>query len=361
MGKDRPPKSSLLRRAGGVLLVLAISFVLGELVLRLVHRVHPTFIYYDATYDRFRGKPGSLFRGHRLNELGFNDRPFVRDSGDRYRIVALGDSFAFGVVPYPDNYLTLLEQELGHAHAAVDVLNMGIPRTGPVEQLSLLVNEGLAYEPDLVLVSFFVGNDFLDVRRATAKRKTVTDRSFVMSLLRYAFVVRPNVEPGQVYGSRPYDDDSPTFSEQTFLKLVARRAVVFRTDWQPFAELLDRTVESLQDIERVCARRGIALSVVLIPEEIQLDPALQRALMDAFKRFRRDNTDFERPNRMLYRRLTELEVDVLDLYPPFREAAGDARLYKPRDTHWNLAGNRLAAELITRHLVDQAIVPVTQP
>ncbi len=352
---------SNLRRVSGFLLILAISFVLGEIVLRLVHRVHPTFIFYDATFDRFRGKPGSNFRGHPLNDLGFNDRPFERDKGDRFRIVALGDSFTFGIVPYPHNYLTLLEETLDRDHPPVDVLNMGIPRTGPVEQLSLLLKEGLACDPDLVLVSFFVGNDFLDVSRSMTRRRTPVDRSFVMSLLRYATVVRPSLESGQVYGSRPYDDDSPTFSQQTFLKLVARRAVVFRTDWQPFAELLDRTVESLQDIERVCAGRGIALSVVLIPEEIQLDPALQRALMDAFKRFRRDNTDFERPNRMLYRRLTELEVDVLDLYPPFREAAGDARLYKPRDTHWNLAGNRLAAELITRHLVDQAIVPVTQP
>ena len=337
--------------------MLAISFVLGELVLRLVHRVQPTFIYYDATYDRFRGTPGSVFRGHRLNELGFNDEAFVRDKGKGHRIVALGDSFAFGVVPYPDNYLTLLEERLDDGHAPVDVLNMGIPRTGPVEQLSLLVNEGLAFDPDLVLVSFFVGNDFLDVRRSLTKRKTVIDRSFVLSLLRYALVVRPNVEPGQVYGARPYDDDAPTFSEQTFMKLVARRATVFRTDWQPFPELLERTVESLQDIERVCARRGAALSVVLIPEEVQLDPALQAALMDAYPRFRPENTDFERPNRALRQRLTDRGIDVLDLYPPFREAARDARLYKPRDTHWNISGNRLASELIAHHLRDRGFPP----
>jgi hypothetical protein len=343
---------SVLRRVGGLLIILTISFLVGEIALRLVHRVRPTFIFYDATYDRFRGEPGSDFRGHRLNDLGFNDVAFERDKGDRFRIVALGDSFTFGIVPYPHNFLTLLEETLDQDHPPVDVLNMGIPRTGPVEQLSLLLKEGLAYDPDLVLVSFFVGNDFLDVRRSMTKRRTLAERSFVMSLLRYATVVRPSLEPGQVYGTRPYDDKAPTFSERDFLRLVARRAVVFRTDWPPFPELLERVVESLQDVERVCAQRGVALSVVLIPEEVQLSASLQRALIMAFERYGSDNTDFERPNLLLHERLTDLGIDVLDLYPPFREAAADTRLYKPRDTHWNIAGNRLASQLIASHLVE---------
>jgi cell volume regulation protein A len=39
-------------------------------------------------------------------------------------------------------------------------------------------------------------------------------------------------------------------------------------------------------------------------------------------------------------------VEVLDLLPAFAEAGQQTRLYKPRDTHWNLAGNRLAATVI---------------
>jgi hypothetical protein len=36
----------------------------------------------------------------------------------------------------------------------------------------------------------------------------------------------------------------------------------------------------------------------------------------------------------------------VDLLPAFRSAARTTRLYKPRDTHWNIAGNRLAAREI---------------
>jgi hypothetical protein len=352
MGNGRPSLTTLLRRAGRFLLVLLISFVFGEVALRLVHRVYPTFVYYDDSYNRFRGKPGSEFRGYPLNELGFNDVTFEREKGDRFRIVALGDSFAFGFVPYPDNYLTLLEHVLGRGHTPVDVLNMGIPRTGPVEQLALLLREGLSFDPDLVLISFFVGNDFLDVRRAIRKDKSLADRSYVLSLLRYAVMVRPRVEPSQIYGQREYQDGAPTFGERAFLEIVARRAVVFRTDWAEFSEAFDLTVATLQEIRRVCDQHGVDLSVVLIPEEVQLDPTLQESLIAGFAQYRRENTDFERPNRLLGQRLRELGFDVLDLYPPFAEGTTSQRLYKPRDTHWNIAGNRLAAREIGRHLVE---------
>ena len=75
------------------------------------------------------------------------------------RIVALGDSFAMGSVPYPANYLTLLESTLA-SDGSVEVVNMGVSGTDPVDYLSMLVQEGLAFGPDLVLVNFFVGNDF---------------------------------------------------------------------------------------------------------------------------------------------------------------------------------------------------------
>jgi hypothetical protein len=344
--------ATVIRRSGTMLLILIASFALGELVLRVVQRSSPSFIYYDATYNRFRGQPGSDFHGHPLNRLGFNDGPWEEYKGDRYRIAALGDSIAFGVVPYRENYLTLLEQDLQTLRPQCEVLNMGIPRTGPIEQLSLLLGEALRYDPDFVLVSFFTGNDFLDVQRATHKQKSLVDRSYVLSLLRFALMLRPVAEPAQVYGRRAYDDDRPTFAEEAFMKIVAKRAVVFRTDWPPFTQVFERTVEALDDIRRVCARRDIDLVIVLIPEEVQVDRVLQHELIATRTQYRADNTDFTRPNRLLADRLTELGIDVLDLYPPFAEQSIHERLYRPRDTHWNIAGNRLAAKEIGRHLAE---------
>jgi hypothetical protein len=47
-----------------------------------------------------------------------------------------------------------------------------------------------------------------------------------------------------------------------------------------------------------------------------------------------------------------LGIDVLDLLEPVREAAQQQRLYMPRDSHWIIAGNALAAKLIAEHVLE---------
>jgi hypothetical protein len=85
--------------------------------------------------------------------------------------------------------------------------------------------------------------------------------------------------------------------------------------------------------------------VVLIPDEAQVDDRLRTEVRLASGSAAGD-LDFERPNRLLRERMTADGIPVVDLLPAFRGAARTTRLYKPRDTHWNIAGNRLAAREI---------------
>ena len=41
-------------------------------------------------------------------------------------------------------------------------------------------------------------------------------------------------------------------------------------------------------------------------------------------------------------------ITYVDLLEPFRRVSAHTRLYKLYDTHWNIAGNPLAAEIIYR-------------
>jgi hypothetical protein len=52
------------------------------------------------------------------------------------------------------------------------------------------------------------------------------------------------------------------------------------------------------------------------------------------------------PNRLIASALGAEGIKTLDLLPTFQEAGRSAVLYKPQDTHWNLAGNQLAAKAI---------------
>jgi hypothetical protein len=93
-------------------------------------------IFYSGNPDRFRGKPFAPFWNFHLNSRGFNDVEFsARKAAGTIRILGIGDSFAFGVVPYEYNYLTLVEQYLKQSEHNVELINMGIPAIGPKEYL----------------------------------------------------------------------------------------------------------------------------------------------------------------------------------------------------------------------------------
>lgn len=124
------------------ILVGMITFVLSELLLRVYHHVNPVFIFPDRSYNRFRGKPHADDYDFTLNSKGFKDREFSREkAAEQLRILGIGDSFVFGVVPYQNNFLTLLEDELQKQGRPIEVINMGIPGTSPRDYLAVLVHE----------------------------------------------------------------------------------------------------------------------------------------------------------------------------------------------------------------------------
>ena len=128
-----------------IVAVSIVSFFASEIALRIYNRFNPSFVFYSTSYNRFRGKPFADDWNFKLNSLGFRDKEFSVKKEDVYRILGIGDSFSFGVVPYENNYLTLIESQLQKEHPKLEVFNMGIPSIGPKEYLSLLVAEGLAF------------------------------------------------------------------------------------------------------------------------------------------------------------------------------------------------------------------------
>jgi len=335
-----------------VLLIAFLTFALGEVALRVVHHFHPVFIFYSDPINRFRREPFSWDHSFRLNSRGFKDEEFEAAKGEAYRIIGIGDSFAVGVVPYEDNYLTLVEEELRRGGWDIELFNMGIPNLGPKGYSALLVAEVLELDPDLVLLSFFVGNDFLESVREN--QRSAIDYSYVASLLRYAFGIRPHVEKKIPEGPWEYDDTSPTIKPEAFLKIERWRSRICFQSPESFTILLDAAVGKLDEISKICRRRGIALVVVVIPDEFQVNPELQDAILESRGKTREESAvDFARPNRMLARELDALGIEYLDLLLAFADAGRQARYYKLRDTHWNIAGNQLAAEQIAEYLLAQ--------
>lgn len=339
---------TVLRGLRQTFIILLITLVLAEIAFRVYNHIHPSFIFYDSSYNRFRGKPNAPDFDFHLNSKGFKDVEFnVKKDDGTYRVVGLGDSFAFGIVPYQHDYLTVLEESLNQHGKKTEIINMGIAGTGPKDYLDLFVNEGLELQPDMVLVSFFIGNDFME----EIEDRPLYTYSYVATFISYMFTVNKGYAGQVLHADMDYDDTAPTFTDATFVRIESERSEIYRKQNKPFENDLAKAMNYLTQIKQLCDERHIALAVILIPDEVQINRTLQARVLQV-KAFNSSAADFDfaLPNRMLAERLKAQNIQFIDLLDEFARAASKTTLYKPLDTHWNIAGNRLAAEMIERDL-----------
>lgn len=352
----------VLKRLRQSVVILLITVGLAEVTFRIYARINPTFIFYGNSYNRFRAKPHSYDYGFKINSKGFKDVEFTKQKQQgTLRVLGLGDSFAYGIVPYQYNYLTLLEDGLNSSGKKVELINMAIGGTGPRDYLSILVKEGLELSPDMVIVSFFIGNDFTDPSVERIKR-SLYSYSYLATFTKYLVDVttKYNEQPVQEapVDFERYYDDKPTFVDDYFLKLEIGRSEIFKKQSELFQNQFAEAVGYLKQIKDMCDAHKIGLAIVLIPDEVQVNTTLRYRVMQ-IKTFSvsEDDFDYTLPNRMLTAKLKDLGIEFVELLDEFTVAAANTPLYKPLDTHWNIAGNKLAAEIIQKRLFGGSVKP----
>jgi len=318
------------------------TVLLLEASLRVYDYFSPSFVFPDNSHNRLRGKPFSNDYGFQLNSKGFKDIEYTpHKSSGVYRIAAFGDSFAFGVVPYQYNYLTLLDDKLDSTHRHVELINMAIPATGPQDYHSVLIKEGFAYVPDMVIFSVFIGS------LGSERRE-----SFTLHFAKYLLNILPQYQGVVVHKRATYEDESPTLSARHFLKIQLQRSQIFLVSEDELADSMSDAIDYIRQAADVCRAREIQFLVVLIPDQMQVDETLQAEVI-AVSNKQAEDYNFFAPNKLVIAQLRAAGVDVIDLYPAFTQHDGEQELYKPRDTHWNIAGNKLVAEVLYEYLTRQ--------
>lgn len=332
---------------GQTAIIIVISLIFTEIAFRIYNKFNPSLIFYDSSYNRYRGKPFSEDYQFKLNSRGFKDVEFeVEKSPGTYRILGIGDSFAYGVIPYENNYYTLLEEQLKQQGEKVEVINMGIPNLSPKDYLAILVDEGLELNPDMVVLSFFIGNDFLDSK---TERRSLYTYSYTASFINFLVQLTQKYEGQIVHGNYVYQDDTKTLEDDAFLAVQQHRSILFYKENGRFEDDLVTTMDYLKRIQEICDSRNIKLAVAIIPDETQVNPALQAQVVESLNG-QLENYDFDIPNRQLTQELDRANIAYVDLLDTFRAETKNRLLYKLNDTHWNIAGNELAAIEIRKFL-----------
>ena len=102
----------------------------------------------------------------RLNKDGFIGRDYEYLKPEKtMRILTIGDSITEAFqLEEESSYSKLLEQKLKDSFSSInfEVLNMGIAGYGTEREYYIFRDRGLKFDPDIVVLGFFVGNDLSD-------------------------------------------------------------------------------------------------------------------------------------------------------------------------------------------------------
>jgi hypothetical protein len=332
--------------------------------------------YFLNGLGRFgRGDDGTL-----TNRFGFNDRdyPLTKTPGT-FRIVVVGDSFGWAG-GLEGNYTALLErmfEDRDQAHK-VDIVNTGYSGTHTGEQLIMLNKFGLQYNPDLVILGFFVGNDFRD---ADPNRKRIVvngaffdiDRRYEHRFLGYPIIKQSRIhlflrqkywdyseakqarkEATALAAATGQPPPEGNMSEENFLNLQKATLAFFdkRTSATKFAPNIQYIFESISAMNELLRARNIKFMVAIYPDTLQVSPTQFEALVKTFQ-LRREDYDLNLAQDLLKSFLASKQIPYFDLTDRFRTESKQHDLYIFRHPHWNDAGNKLAAEVLFQYLIAQ--------
>jgi len=128
----------------------------------------------------------------RTNSLGFRGRlvPEQKPAGHR-RLVVLGDSFVAGVGVSDEAVFT---ERLAEALAGrrIDVVNVGRAGTSTIRELTLFRHIGRRFDPDVVLLVYYLGNDLAEVLEEETDEE-LADWRPAGGLRRLAYLWCPNI------------------------------------------------------------------------------------------------------------------------------------------------------------------------
>jgi len=387
------------RPAARLLLVL-VGLFLGVLPIELGLRLAGPNVPLDLTMARFQvyhpeygffhkpGVSGWLRTDEFTSYVKFNSRGLrgpevaIPKPADTFRVLVLGDSVVEGAqVAYEETMAARLGPALAEQAGGrrVEAVNAGVAGFGTGQQLLFLEREGLAYQPDLVVLVFTIANDVADNSIEVAKRgKLAVER-------RPYFVTGPggaleqlpfSPPPPETLGSvRAFLRDRSVLFTTLELwwegKEVARaqsaavprlqteREVYLRELGDDWPQGWEVTEALLARVDAVARGAGAPLLVVLSPTQWQTYDDMWRD-----REFMGTSSQNERrfsptaPNERLRAIAARQSLHLLDLLPAFRaEAEHDALPIFRRDGHWTAHGHAVATGLVAGALRESGLSP----
>lgn len=149
-------------------------------------------IYLKSETSLYGFGPGSLNFNKNyviLNNEGMRDYNFTMEKvNNTFRVVAVGDSFAYGagVRNVNDTFLKIFERMLNNESKneyKYEIYNFAVPGAYITSEIDILNEKGLKYKPDLILIGYNL-NDFINVDPSIKDYKSIIGIPFIGFWLR---------------------------------------------------------------------------------------------------------------------------------------------------------------------------------
>ncbi len=384
-------RSPIVKKLGLVLGGLLFSLLLAEIGLRVLGVGFP-MLYAPDEYCGTRLLPNARGRWSKegnaaivINEHGFRHGDRRRAKPDNcYRIAVLGDSFVEGLqVNESLTYCSQLETALNRSKALgekrVEVLNFGVSGYGTAQSLEMLKHHVWEYEPDLVLLMFFPGNDVrnnsIDLEpykvrpfyRVTDETLTLDDsfhanadyQKAQTSAVKWKVRLINSSRILQLVNELRNRAPQQTASDEP-AELGLDDHVLAPPKGKPWQDAWVVSEQLLSELSQTSGQGGAAFRLVVLGTALQVDPRAERREGMA-KRLGVESLDY--PQTRLLQWADEVGVTAFDLAEPMRAVAMSQQKYlhgfpntKPGEGHWNELGNRTAAELVADWLARDTLV-----
>jgi len=299
--------------------ILTVSIIFGEILLRI--------LIAEET-SRFGFGPGNLKFNKKyihLNEEGFrdNDYPLVKEQ-NTFRIVGIGDSFTYGsgVKDMNHLYLKQLETMLNEETDEYDVMNFGKPGINTKDEIEILKQHALKYEPDMIVVGYVL-NDFTDVeKKIKCKTQQHTLPFFGFWLRNFSYLYY--------------------FLETRINKIIERINIECA-----YGEYLDHIFQSeknkeynfkqFEELSQLSKENDAELIVIIFPmiHDIQ-------------------NYNFNEAHNFVKEAGAKYGFKVIDLLPEYQKYEEDKLIVSVYDNHPNELGHEIAARAIYSEIKDKS-------
>ena len=348
------------------LLSVALTLLVAEFGLALFYPVPFSVehnMYYEADrhvgYKLKANSVGNFQHGILAvtNGHGHRDDPPAEDGSAICRILLLGDSLSVGNnVEQHEAYPQVLERMLDEATPfPLEVINTSVGGWSPFQYAQYYQYYGQAFDHQLVLVGFFVGNDSYSQTNSVSQTRTaiagwrVSRRAALSPFARLRVFLHEHSQLARFIGSRRTPlglsrtrENCEDFSPEFLAVQRQRFSNHLRLEKQRGSP--QNSVAQLPRFKKLAERHSVPMLVALLPDENQINHRLQELLVgaDSLKDY-----DFQLPQRLLRALLADGDVATIDLLPWFQE---DRRCLYMNDTHWTPQGHQLAASALYQRL-----------